>query len=117
MSRGADANRISGRDRTAQYEAVEWDKEDFVELLLLQDNLDVNALNAKPSNRTALKLAAGFDHVNELDPTAFGHPSINANHQEMSSYTALSLATAKGDKKSVSISLGKAQVEQGILQL
>lgn len=66
LSRGADVKRISGRGRTAQYEAVEWNKEDVVELPMPQDNLDVNALNAKQSDCTALKLAADFGHVNVL---------------------------------------------------
>lgn len=110
LSRGASVNAISGKGRTALYEAVEWDKEDVVELFLLQDNLDVNALNAKESNRTALTLAADLRHVNILDQL-LRHPIIDANHQDMDGHTALSLASAKGYEQIVSSLLEKAQVD------
>lgn len=110
LSRGANVNTISGKGRTALYEAVEWDKEDVVELLLLQDNLDVNALNAKESNRTALTLAADLRHVNILD-RLLRHPIIDANHQDRDGHTALSLASAKGYEQIVSSLLEKAQVD------
>ena len=110
LSRGANVNTISRKGRTALYEAVEWDREDIVELLLLQDNLDVNALNAKESNRTALTLAADLKHINILD-RLLGHANINANHQDMHGNTALSLASAKGYEQIVSSLLEKAQVD------
>lgn len=110
LSRGADVNSISGKGRSALYEAVESDKEEVVELLLLQDNLKVNAINAKESNRTALTLAADLRHVNILD-RLLGHPAIDANHQEIGGHTALSLASAKGHEEIVRSLLEKAQVD------
>lgn len=110
LSLGADVNAISGRGRTALFEAVELDQEDVVELLLLQNNINVNAVDAKQSNRTALMLAADLGHSNILD-LLLVHANIDANHQDMYGKTALSLATAKGYKHIVNTLLEKAQVD------
>lgn len=110
LSRGADVNLISGRGHTALFEAVKWDNEEIVALLLLQDNLDVNALNAKQSNRTALMLAANLGHFNTLD-LLLGHANIDVNRQDIAGYTALLLATTKGYEHIVRALLEHAEVD------
>lgn len=110
LRRGANVNEISGRGRTALFEAVESNQEDAVELLLLQDSLTINALDAKQSNRTALMLAADLGFSNTLD-LLLGHADIDVNLQDVFGHTALSLATKKGHKCIVSSLLEKAQVD------
>lgn len=115
LSRGADVNLISGRGRTALFEAVEWDNAETVALLLLQDNLDVNAVNAKQSNRTALMLAADLGHFNTLD-LLLGHANIDANRQDIDGYTALLLATTKGHEHIVRALLEQAEVDMDLVE-
>lgn len=110
LNRGANVNKVSGKGRTALFEAVEWDQEEVVELLLVQENLDVNALLAKNSNRTALMLAAELRHSKILD-LLLRHPNIDANQQDTYGHTALTFATTRGYEDVASVLLERAQLE------
>lgn len=86
---GVNVNMISGRGRTALFEAVLQNHFGVVELLLTKRrDLDINAVHAKDYNRTALMLAADRhspnldidDHLNIVE-RLLGHPDIDVNRQ------------------------------------
>ena len=94
--------------RTTLFEAVERDENDVVELLLLQNDLDVNALDAEQLKRTALMLAANLEHF-VIPNLLLGHPYINVIHQDTYGDTALSLKTSMGKELNVRVVLEKAK--------
>jgi ankyrin repeat protein len=99
LNSSASVNIVSGRGRTTLFEAVAEDHEEVVELLLDQEQLDINAINPRESNRTVLMLAAHLGLFSVFD-RLIEHPRtknvININQRDSSGSTALSIATAKG---------------------
>lgn len=106
----ASVNIVSARGRTAMFEAVEQNQEEIVRLLLRKEELDINAVQPKESNRTALMLAAYMGHL-KIVLDLLEHPDININQQDAKGYTTLSLATIKDFELIVRLLLTKPEID------
>ena len=91
---GASVNKVSGRGRTALFEAIAENRDEVVELLLSRDELEINAVQIKESNRTGLMLAARLERTS-IVTLLLDHPKIKINQQDTYGCTALFLATVK----------------------
>lgn len=110
LDHAASVNVVSGRGRTALFEAIAEDREDVVELLLNQEDLQVNAVNPEESNRTGLMLAAYLGLSRVVD-RLLEHHNIHINQQDSDGSTALSLATTKNHYTVVESLLGKTGIQ------
>jgi ankyrin repeat protein len=99
MELGASMNLISGRGRTALFEAVLSEQPSLVELLLGSEfkvfDVDVNVKNEKLYNRTALMVAADRG-LEDIAHELLKHDRISVNEQDSEGNTALSLACSQG---------------------
>lgn len=111
---GASANTVSGRGRTALFEAVLSKKENIVKLLLSPDfrvlGVDVNVTNEKLWSRTALMVAA-HTCQQEIVEELLKHDEISVNVQDSEGNTALSLASSEGHSEIVSALLTSKNIE------
>lgn len=114
MELGASVNTVSGRGRTALFEAVLSKKKDIVKLLLSPDfrvlGVDVNITNDKLWSRTALMVAA-HTCQQEIVDELLKHDEISVNVQDSEGNTALSLASSKGHSEIVSALLRLKNIE------
>jgi ankyrin repeat protein len=100
LDRGAAINLVSARGRTALFEAVMQNEDEVVKVLLEKQDLDINAVNTKEHDRTALMLAACGRHSNIVG-TLLTHPAIQPNLQDVNGYTALCYAVIVESYESV----------------
>ena len=91
---GASVNTTSSRGRTPLFEAILESQEDIVDLILTREDLDINAVQTKEDNRTALMLAARLDQTN-IVASLLRHPKMEVNQQDSHGWTALSIAIYK----------------------
>lgn len=110
LERGASINIVSARGRTALFEAILHNREHVVDILLNRKELQINAVNGKEYNRTALILAVRLGYV-KIVASLLEHDEININHQESSGITALYLACYKGDVSIVQLLLKKSEID------
>ncbi|KAL9118335.1 MAG: hypothetical protein Q9187_005122, partial [Circinaria calcarea] len=103
-------NLVSGRGRTALFECIMQNQEEIAEFLLTRKELEINAVQAKESNRTALMVAAQLGHT-RIVQHLLGHPDIDVNLQDTSGYTALYIAAFKGFPDIVELLLGKTGID------
>ena len=109
LDRGADINLVSSRGRTALLEAVIQDQTEVVEMLLERQNLNINAVNTKEHNRTALMLAACLGQ-SEIVDSLLTH-GAQPNLQDEDGYTALWLAVNAQEEDTVKVLLENSKVD------
>lgn len=94
LEHGASVTKSSLRGRTPIFEAIDQGREEVVNHLLTAKGLDINAVQATHSNRTALMLAAHLEHIS-IVTSLLNHPRIDINQQDFFGRTALFYATVK----------------------
>ena len=106
---GASINLVSALGRTALLEAIAQDHEDIVSALLEQNKLDLNAINLKDHNRSALMTAANLGHFSIV--ARLLEYNVDVNQQDSGGLTALSLACIKRSYLTVKLLLEKKGID------
>ena len=90
LTLGASVNLVSSLGRTALLESIAQDHEETVGVLLETDKLDLNTVNLKDHNRTALMAAANLGFFGIV--ARLLEYKVNVNQQDSDGFTALALA-------------------------
>ncbi len=101
---GASIDLISELGRTALLEAIVQNHEEIVRILLERNELELNAINLKDHNRTALMVAANLGHFS-IVARLLEYPQVDVNLPDSDGFTALSLACLKPSYLTVKILL------------
>ena len=95
LEHGADVNQYSQRDSVALFEAVQNGNIETVELLLAKQELDINAVDFRRYNRTALMLASQ-DGKLQIVNALLDRQSAKADQKDLDGNSSLSLASMAG---------------------
>ena len=107
---GARVNIASEKGKTPLLEAIEANHGDMVDLLLGRGELEINAVNRRNHDRTALMVALQLDH-DAVVKAILKREDVDVNIKDSEGYTVLSLAAAKGSYEVVKALLTKPQID------
>ena len=106
---GASVGLVSALGRTALLEAIAHNHEEIVSVLLEQNKLDLNAINLKDHNRSALMAATNLGLFSIL--ARLLEYNVDVNQQDSDGLTALSLACLQRSYLTVKLLLEKEGVD------
>ena len=107
---GANVNRRSSKGQTPLFEAIAHNKLTIIKNLLAHDGLDINEINLKNLNRSALILATRKGNT-EMVQAILERPDVSINQTDSKGYSALSLAAYSGNEIIVKLILARLEVD------
>lgn len=107
---GASIDLVSSLGRTPLLEAIIQNHEEIVSILLSRNELDLNSINLKDHNRSALMIAANLGHHSIVE-RLLDHEEVDVNRQDSDGLTALSIACLKHSYRTVELLLQRQGID------
>lgn len=107
---GANVNNHSSKGQTPLLEAIAHTKLTIAKILLARDDLNINEINPKQLNRSAVILATRKGN-REIVQAILERPDVSINQTDSKGYSALSIAAYSGNEAIVKMILARPKID------